>query len=140
MPRHRYAIAPFFYRPEQVRGYAREQARLRLLMIRVPTVRIARMWEGKLLQGTASKHRAASARKMRTMLRLKGFVEKHHWTRHPCGIGPGEFDHDMRVVSESYGDPGVINGTATDFWRECRTCGATAEATYADLQDDEDYF
>jgi len=140
MPRSAVPRAPGYFRPEEVRGYALEQFRLRLLMIPVPTRRIAMLCEGKVLQGTASKHRAPSARKMRTMQRLKRYVEKYHWSQHPCAIGPGEFDHDFRVVSESYGDPEVINGTATDFWRECRTCGKTAEATYADLYDDEDYF
>lgn len=74
MPRSAIPRAPLFFRPEEVRGYAREQFRLRLLMIPVPTVRIARLWDGKLLRGTASKHRALSARKMRTMLRLQRFV------------------------------------------------------------------
>lgn len=77
MPRSAVPRARDYFRPEQVRGYAREQARLRLLMIPVPTVRIATLWEGRLLQATASKHRAPSARKMRTMLRLQRYVRMH---------------------------------------------------------------
>ena len=32
-------------------------------------------------------------------------------------------DHDWRFVSDWYGDPGVINGTADCSFYECRKCG-----------------
>lgn len=68
----------YYFRPEQVRGYAREQFRLKLLMLgaAIPSRRIAVLWEGKVLTGTASKHNTVSARKGRTMTRLKQRLRK----------------------------------------------------------------
>ena len=36
----------------------------------------------------------------------------------------GEEDHDWRYISDWYGDPGVINGTADCSRWECSVCGA----------------
>ena len=40
-----------------------------------------------------------------------------------CGIGTDEEDHDWQWISDWYGDPGVINGTADCSYWQCRVCG-----------------
>lgn len=32
-------------------------------------------------------------------------------------------DHDWHFISDWYGDPGVVNGTADCSYWKCRTCG-----------------
>ncbi len=39
-----------------------------------------------------------------------------------CDLGNGEFDHDWQWISDWYGDPGVIGGTADCSYWECRVC------------------
>ena len=40
-----------------------------------------------------------------------------------CALGTPEEDHDWHFVSDWYGDPGVINGTADCSRWVCRACG-----------------
>ena len=50
-------------------------------------------------------------------MKVKGWV---------CDLGDGTFDHDWEFVSDWYGDPGVINGTADCSFKRCRQCGEEA--------------
>jgi hypothetical protein len=53
-------------------------------------------------------------------------------------------DHDWRIMSDSCGDAGVVNGTMTFYWWECEQCGHVdeyREVTSHDLSaDEEDYW
>lgn len=40
-----------------------------------------------------------------------------------CAIGTPDEDHDWEFISDWYGDPGVINGTADCSYWKCRVCG-----------------
>lgn len=42
---------------------------------------------------------------------------------HPCSDGEGGLDHDWKFISDWYGDPDVINGTADCSHYECNRCG-----------------
>lgn len=42
-----------------------------------------------------------------------------------CAIGTPEEDHDWEFISDWYGDPSIVNGTADCSRWECRACGAT---------------
>lgn len=44
-----------------------------------------------------------------------------------CADGTPEEDHDWEYVSDWYGDPGVINGTADCSFKRCRQCGKEAD-------------
>jgi hypothetical protein len=59
------------------------------------------------------------------------------------GTGPGpcivEDDHEFEFRSDTVGDYGVVNGTATYCWLECAHCGRTKEAEYSDYPDYPDY-
>ena len=55
----------------------------------------------------------------------------------PCRISRTEFDHDWHWVSDYYGDPGVINGTADCSRWECRSCGAEDHETPPPSGDDD---
>lgn len=46
-------------------------------------------------------------------------------TKWDCAIGAPEEDHDWEFVSDWYGDPDVINGTADCSYWQCRACGKT---------------
>lgn len=59
--------------------------------------------------------------------------------KHPCDVGDGEIEHDWKYVSDWYGDPGVINGTADCSHWECRTCGEE-DHERGPPNDDDDYF
>ncbi len=50
-----------------------------------------------------------------------------------CDLGNGEFDHDWEYKQDTIGDYGVIGGTYTECWMECRVCGATKEANDSDI-------
>lgn len=41
---------------------------------------------------------------------------------HPCRVGWREYDHDWKYISDWYGDPDVIGGTADCSYWECQTC------------------
>lgn len=49
---------------------------------------------------------------------------------------PPECDHDWKWISDWYGDPDVINGTADCSRWECQKCDATKEAGPHDHDDD----
>lgn len=49
-----------------------------------------------------------------------------------CADGTPDEDHDWEYISDWYGDPGVINGTADCSFKRCRVCGKEAP-----LDDDE---
>jgi len=40
-----------------------------------------------------------------------------------CADGTPEEDHDWQYISDWYGDPSVINGTADCSFKRCRQCG-----------------
>jgi len=40
-----------------------------------------------------------------------------------CDQGDGTFDHNWKYRSDWYGDPEVINGTQTIYFRTCVQCG-----------------
>jgi hypothetical protein len=46
-----------------------------------------------------------------------------------CGDGTPDEDHCWRLISDWYGDPGVINGTADCSYMQCRYCGKQREPT-----------
>ena len=55
-----------------------------------------------------------------------------------CDLGDGTFDHDWEIISDWYGDPDVINGTADCSFKRCRVCGEEAELEPDDyLREDE---
>lgn len=56
-----------------------------------------------------------------------------------CAIGTPDEDHDWERISDWYGDPGVVGGTADCSFRRCRVCGK--EAPLDDVADfyEEDY-
>ena len=63
-------------------------------------------------------------------------LNPHDWR---CAYnGLTEVDHDWTLRSETYGDDGVINGTATNVWLECENCGHQKEPGPHDLDDDYD--
>ena len=61
-------------------------------------------------------------------------VLEHGWV---CDLGNGEFDHDWEWVSDWYGDPGVINGTADCSYYRCRVCGAEDHESPPPTYDDD---
>ena len=44
-----------------------------------------------------------------------------------CKDGTEDEDHDWEYVSDWYGDPGVINGTADCSFKRCKQCGKESE-------------
>lgn len=64
--------------------------------------------------------------------------EKPKWD---CADGTPDEDHDWKWISDWYGDPGVINGTADCSYWECRVCGKVDENREPPSTDDdwEDY-
>jgi hypothetical protein len=73
-----------------------------------------------------------------------GFVTHLPWwwlfQGHPCFDPDGPPDHDWKFISDWYGDPGVINGTADCSFMECQRCGEQRDLTDSDYVDayDED--
>lgn len=47
--------------------------------------------------------------------------------KHPCDDGDGGFDHEPEWISDWYGDPNVINGTADCSGWACKRCGEELE-------------
>ena len=47
-------------------------------------------------------------------------------------------DHDWKHVSDWIGDPGVINGTMSIYYKECRICGEQEDWDGAQPEDDPD--
>lgn len=58
-----------------------------------------------------------------------------------CADGTPDEDHDWVYKSDWYGDPDVINGTCTIYFKECRVCGKEAEwdGSGHDYDDFDDY-
>lgn len=54
----------------------------------------------------------------------------------PASITLSECDHDWKWISDWYGDPDVINGTADCFRWECVKCGETREPSPGEYCDD----
>jgi hypothetical protein len=73
----------------------------------------------------------------RTARRQRFYADQRRIRLEPCYLGGGEFDHDWHYVSDWYGDPGVIGGTADCSRHECRACGA--EDHESDPPGDEDW-
>ena len=48
-------------------------------------------------------------------------------------------DHDWTLRVDESGDPGVVNGTYTEYWLECEICGAQRAAESEDLYGYDDY-
>lgn len=59
---------------------------------------------------------------------------------HPCffvaddGMS-GEIDHDWQYMQDWIGDPGVVNGTATIYFRQCCICGQEESVSSDQLPD-----
>jgi len=51
----------------------------------------------------------------------------------------GEEDHDWRFVSDWYGDPGVINGTADCSYWVCEQCGKEDHEREPPQYDEDDF-
>ena len=49
-----------------------------------------------------------------------------------CADGTPDEDHDWQFISDWYGDPDVINGTADCSFMRCRNCGKERDATDED--------
>jgi hypothetical protein len=45
-------------------------------------------------------------------------------------------EHDWQHIQDWYGDPGVINGTCTIYYKRCRTCGVEEDDSDYDPGDD----
>jgi hypothetical protein len=60
----------------------------------------------------------------RAARRQSFYADQRHMRTDPCYLGRGEFDHDWQFISDWFGDPGVINGTADCSRYECLRCGA----------------
>ena len=58
--------------------------------------------------------------------------------KHPCLLEDGTYDHDPQWISDWYGDPEVINGTAKCSRCECSVCGEILEG-YSASDFDYDY-
>lgn len=59
--------------------------------------------------------------------------------KHPCLCEDGTYDHDWKWISDWYGDPDVINGTADCSHWECQSCGSTDCEDDPPSGDDYDY-
>ena len=56
-----------------------------------------------------------------------------------CADGTDEENHVWEYVSDWYGDPTLINGTADCSFKRCLECGKEAELEYGDqFSDDPD--
>jgi hypothetical protein len=76
----------------------------------------------------------------RSSRRARFYDRRRRARRGPCWVGPDEYDHNWRYVSDWYGDPGVINGTADCSHAECETCGAIdPDAEPPEFEDFGDY-
>lgn len=63
-------------------------------------------------------------------------VDRHNPHDWQCSYnGITEVDHDWGLASETIGDYGVVNGTATYVWLECANCGLQKEADSCDFDD-----
>lgn len=51
-----------------------------------------------------------------------------------CGIGTDAEDHDWEYLSDWYGDPDVINGTCTFYFKRCRECGKEEECSHSEYR------
>lgn len=77
----------------------------------------------------------------RTARRHAFYAEQRRIRKEPCYIGDGQFEHDWRWISDWYGDPNVINGTADCSRAECRICDAVSEDLGPeDFDDDPDRY
>lgn len=47
-------------------------------------------------------------------------------------------DHKWKTVTDWYGDPNVINGTCTIYFKECDYCGATKDWDGRQAEEDPD--
>lgn len=54
-----------------------------------------------------------------------------------CADGTPDEDHDWQWISDWYGDPDVINGTADCSRWECKVCGKVDENREPPSYDDE---
>lgn len=56
-----------------------------------------------------------------------------------CADGTEKEDHDWEIVSDWYGDPGVINGTCSFNFMRCRQCGKEKDCDGTELDYYEDW-
>lgn len=54
---------------------------------------------------------------------------------HPCSDGEGGADHDFIWISDWYGDPNVINGTADCSHYRCKRCGHEEDGSPPEFED-----
>lgn len=52
-----------------------------------------------------------------------------------CKDGTPEEDHDWRLQTDDFGDPGVINGCGVIYYMQCRQCRKEREANEQEIQD-----
>ena len=60
-----------------------------------------------------------------------------------CVPHNADADHDWEIQCDDYGDPGVVNGTAQDYYWQCVQCGLVdqyREVTCNDLSADEEFY
>lgn len=57
-----------------------------------------------------------------------------------CADGTPDEDHDWEYISDWYGDPGVIGGTADCSFKRCRQCGKEMGLEPGEGYPDEDYY
>lgn len=58
-----------------------------------------------------------------------------------CADGTPEEDHDWKYKSDWEGDPEVINGTQSFYYRVCEQCGKEESVSAEDMpQDDYDNY
>lgn len=55
-----------------------------------------------------------------------------------CKMGTPDEDHDWEWISDWYGDPDVINGTADCSRWECKACGKVGEEGQDPPSDEDD--